>query len=612
MTQTPAPWAGIIDDGDDNLDTREGWMWGGKNAIIFLIDATEPMFEKHIDDSSYFMTCIEACKEMMLQAVFHQDKDLFGIVAYGTKHVNQGAQANHITTVQDLSCLNADIIKELLNILGDVDKFENKHGHSNNFSLADALWHCSSMVSKCTTKLYEKKIFLMTCNDNPHATDPKLQNDTRMRARNVMEMGLELKILPFGMTFTFDNFFKEVYQIMQDENDPSILGHNFKIVREVKDIVACVARAPSKRSVSRVLWSLGNDIKLGVAAYSFVRSAPPFPKKQKVTRLNNAVVTSQVSIFRTDTGEAISAAETSKAIKVGGQTVTFEAEELRRVKRLTSSGLVLLGFKPIRTIQLWYHKKKPVFIYPEERKVKGSRTLFAALHERCLAREMCAICYFTPRTSAKPSLVALIPLAEKLDSKTNTQFVPPGFILKFLPYVDNIRDLKEQEVNCSRPDPKMVSVAEEVIDKMRFKFSPSNIDNPKLQKHWSGLEALALGYAEPKEFVDFTVPEYEAIDARINDLAETFSSMAFPDGYNEAVVKKAVKRTAPAKTPAPKKVKPDLNNMSMENIANQGLVEKLTVDKLKSYLIDEDVKVGKMKKAELVEAVYHHLGIQQP
>lgn len=41
-------------------------------------------------------------------------------------------------------------------------------------------------------------------------------------------------------------------------------------------------------------------------------------------------------------------------------------------------------------------------------------------------------------------------------------------------------------------------------------------------------------------------------------------------------------------------------------------VEKLTVDKLKQYLIDEDLRVAKMKKAELVAAVYDHLGVVQP
>lgn len=41
-------------------------------------------------------------------------------------------------------------------------------------------------------------------------------------------------------------------------------------------------------------------------------------------------------------------------------------------------------------------------------------------------------------------------------------------------------------------------------------------------------------------------------------------------------------------------------------------VEKLTVDKLKQYLTEENVRVTKMKKAELVAAVYDHLGVVQP
>lgn len=57
MNQTRT-WGSNSDDEDD-LDVRESWMWAGRNAHIFLIDATEPMFEKNIDDVSYIQTAIE-------------------------------------------------------------------------------------------------------------------------------------------------------------------------------------------------------------------------------------------------------------------------------------------------------------------------------------------------------------------------------------------------------------------------------------------------------------------------------------------------------------------------------------------------------------------------
>lgn len=204
-------------------------------------------------------------------------------------------------------------------------------------------------------------------------------------------------------------------------------------MKSVEDILECVQHSPKKRSLCRVLWSLGEDVKIAVAAYSFLKSSSPFPKKIKMERSRNAEVKPSVQAFNTETGEEVIPAEISKAMKIGGQTIKFEAEELRNVKKISQPGLVLLGFKPVVRIEIWFQKRNSLFIYPEERKVVGSRTLFAALHERCLIRKMAAICYFTSRRSAKPALVALLPLAEKVE-KDGTQHVPPGFLLRYLPY----------------------------------------------------------------------------------------------------------------------------------------------------------------------------------
>lgn len=140
------------------------------------------------------------------------------------------------------------------------------------------------------------------------------------------------------------------------------------------------------------------------------------------------------------------------------------------------------------------------------------------------------------------------------------------------PHLDNIRDLGAQEVKCPHPEPELVQVAESLINKIKFKYKPSIVENPKLQKHWSVIEALALGYEEPEEPFDQTLPNHDYINSKIETLAEDFMNMAFPGGFDEDVVKKAVKRAAPPKEPVAKKPKPDLENSSMEDIAKQGLV----------------------------------------
>lgn len=59
MNQGNFVWNGDSDDENNDPDNREPGMWAGKRVFIFLIDVTEPMFEKDIDDKTYFVTCIE-------------------------------------------------------------------------------------------------------------------------------------------------------------------------------------------------------------------------------------------------------------------------------------------------------------------------------------------------------------------------------------------------------------------------------------------------------------------------------------------------------------------------------------------------------------------------
>ena len=61
--------------------------------------------------------------------------------------------------------------------------------------------------------------------------------------------------------------------------------------------------------------------------------------------------------------------------------------------------------------------------------IKGSRTLFSALLQRCLARSVMAICTLKASERATPNFVALIPQDEVKGNEehgTADQICPPG------------------------------------------------------------------------------------------------------------------------------------------------------------------------------------------
>ena len=77
------------------------------------------------------------------------------------------------------------------------------------------------------------------------------------------------------------------------------------------------------------------------------------------------------------------------------------------------------------------------FAYAPLKVVKGSAKLFKALLDRCLSRDVVAVCRYIPRQNAQPFFVALLPQAEKLDM----QVTSPGFHVIFLPFSEDFRAL---------------------------------------------------------------------------------------------------------------------------------------------------------------------------
>ena len=67
---------------------------------------------------------------------------------------------------------------------------------------------------------------------------------------------------------------------------------------------------------------------------------------------------------------------------------------------------------------------------------------------------------------------------------------------------DDIRQLSLPP--SKRASEEQIEAARAIVKKLRFKYAPERIENPKLQKHWINIEAIALNRPQPDEFVDYT------------------------------------------------------------------------------------------------------------
>ncbi|XP_069937204.1 X-ray repair cross-complementing protein 6-like [Cherax quadricarinatus] len=602
---------GTGDEGEEGEDENgeSSWDFGGRTASIFLIDTAKEMFEAPSDapedEEPPFKRAVRAAHATLMRKVVSSDHDLSAVVLFNTKETKNPIDFAHVYVLQELERPGAEKILMLEKLL-ESNRPSAMFLHSyvliilcSDASLQDALRVCQSVFSKCTSRLAGQSILLFTCRDNPHAADDQKQRQARQKAKDLKEAGIVLEILHMGKTFDVNKFYKDLIIPDEDEDDED---SQEKITladptSRFEELMERMRRLDHKqRTTGRVMFTLAPGVEMSVGVYT------------AVSHIINFIELHNTMTFKTfpnsqDTGELLMPSDYVKYQVYGGKSIKFTLDEARSINKVYDPGMKLLGFKPISSLKPYYHVKPANFIYPDEKSVKGSNKMFAALLDRCLARKMAAIVRLIARQGSSVSYAALIPQQEELDDK-NSQITPPGFIACHLPFADDFR--KIQLKNLVRATTDQVDAAKAVIKKLHFKYAPENFDDPVLQTHWRNIEALALNRLHLEPVTDYTLPNNELISKKAGTLLKTFQDLVYPNSYDPSHPVK--KQPATSSAAAAKKVKPDPASIDVETMAKAGKADKLTVDILKGWLQERGVKVSGKKKAQLVQDVLDEVG----
>jgi len=193
------------------------------------------------------------------------------------------------------------------------------------------------------------------------------------------------------------------------------------------------------------------------------------------------------------------------------------------------------------------------------------------------------------------------------------QIEPSGFSIIYLPCSDNIRKMNFDKQPKANND--QIDIAKNIVKSIRIKdFDSRNFENPSLQKHYVGLQALALEREVEEEVIDYLIPDEEGMK-RYEDLYEHFVSEIFPENYKpeEAVVKKpkakGTKRKREDNDEEGKVVKKrKVNDNPVDwNTVTEDELKKLSVEQLKDYYRSNEIKgFSKLKKIELIEGIINH------
>ncbi|XP_010137482.1 PREDICTED: X-ray repair cross-complementing protein 6, partial [Buceros rhinoceros silvestris] len=573
--------------------------FSGRDSLIFLVDASEAMFEPDGEGVTPFDMTIQCIRNVYTSKIISSDRDLLSVVFYGTEENKNSADFKHIYVLQELDNPGAKRVLELDKYRGDEGRvlFRETFGHNADYSLGEALWACSNLFSDVRVRLSHKRIMLFSNEDDPHANDSAKAKLARTRAGDLRDTGIILDLMHLKKPGGFDIslFYRDIINIAEDEDlgiqpeESEKLEHLMKKVR---------AKQTNKRSLVRINLYLNKDadLSLSVGVYNLVQKAyKSYPVK--LYRETNEPVKIKTRMFNGKTGSLLLPSDTKRAQTYGNRQIVLEKEETEELKRFDSPGLFLIGFKPLSMLKRHHHIKPSQFIYPEESIISGSTTLFNALLMKCLERKVMALCRYTIRRNTPPRFVALVPQEEEVDEQ-KVQVAPPGFHIIFLPYADDKRNIDfTEKVPASR---EQVGKMKEIIQKLRFKYRTDSFENPVLQQHFRNLEALALDMIEPEQAEDLTMPKSEEMNRRLGNLVEEFKQLVYPSDYNPDG--KAVKRKQGSDGQTEKRPKVEVSKDELRSHVQKGTLGKLTVPVLKDACRLYGLK-GEGKKQELMDAL---------
>lgn len=599
---------GLVFDVEDPAEKPEN-IWNTRELTIYAIDCTESMFKLKYKDDSFFRLCLRCLKSIYMNKVIGQSNDLIGIVLFGTETSDPDLNFQHIRTFSEPKESDADVVKKLENMMKSSNycDFATVFGHNDNYVLSDVLWHSSLLINKCTSKVRTKEIVLMTYNDHPHKNNTSKQHQARKKAEDLNGLGIKLDILPFGSSFNGDAFYKEILKIVNGEDVTLPDGE-----QKVNELLERTYRKDYKRrAVSKIQLNLSDDIQIGIEVYNFYRQLN-IPSIMKLDRRSNEPLKSVVQTYNTETGERLLKSDLNKCVDVGKKSISFNTEEMNKLQMSGKRGLTLLGFKSLAYLQPEHHLKEPSFIYPNDEDIKGSKNLFTALLQKCLEKQKFALCYHVTREQGRSNLVALVPQPEKCDG--NVQIMPAGFHLIYLPYADNIREIQSLPAKTSL-ESEQIDLCKKIVKKLSFKYDPQKIENPKVQHHWANIEALALDQ-EKREVCDDTLCDFEFVSERLASLETCFLEAFFPDDYDPEL-ELTKKRKYPSSSESNRykaakipKIQIDPSDpLYVEKMVKAGQGDKLKVNELKSYLIENNVNVKGFKKGDMLNCLYDMLGI---
>ena len=603
-----------------------------KDIIIFLIDCNLSMHQEQKENSSQkittpISTILKVMENFLKTKIISNQNDLFGIVLFNTTKSNNEMNFDGVNTLFKVEAPNAFNIKRIkimsLNCDPEINKMNYKKELKEIFSpikeitnsnLNNALWIVHSLLKNYDKKIYKRRIFLFTDNDDP-ISNIQEKNICIQRAKDMNDSDITIELFPMNFDnkrFNLSNFYAQIipYNSDEDGGNDNLLSIE-QCTDRLRELTKRIRQKEiKKRTLGKCPFFLTNNTKIYMNVYSTVKRSNK-GKIYTVDGKTNKLLKGLNSIQCKETGTELYPEQVGTYQLYGNKRIIFSKEEMNKIKFFEEPGMKLLGFKSIESIKPYYNVHESYFIYPNELFSNGSGTLVDAMIKQMLNKNKCAIVKFVSREGSVVKICALMPQAEKYDEDYFQ--TPPGFNMIILPWADDIRSNSEIMAKYPKELPKVneeqSELAKKIIKKMNISFDCRAFENVELQKFYSTLQALALEENNIEQVDDTMQPHTEGLEKVLKGLDENFRKTIF--GENGGLPKNLMEKYQGRKRQRSKSVdsessgslnKKKRNKKSKENIDNE---ENDDEEERGNYFSDDVIrkmwKNQKLKKMNVPE-----------
>ena len=635
-----------------------------KDLIIFLIDCSPSMHQEIKEASSQKLTTpistlLKVTENFLKTKIISNQNDLFGIVLFNTDKKDNEMNFEGVNVLFKIEAPNAFNIKKIKIMSQNCDPDINAINYRKELNeifkpieqenininyLNNAMWIVHSLLKNYDKKIYKRRIFLFTDNDDP-IPNPQEKNICIQRVKDMSESDITIELFPMNFDkkrFNLSNFYASIIPANNDD-DPDGGNDNLLSIEQCTDRLRELTKRIrqkeiKKRTLGRCPFFLTNNTRIYMNVYSTVKKSYK-GKIYNVDAKTNKLLKGVNSIKCKDTGGELYPEQVGSYQLYGNKKIPFTKEEMSKIKFIEEPGMKLMGFKSIESIKPYYNVRESYFIYPNELFSNGAGTLVDAMIKQMLNKKKCAIVKFVSREGSIVKFCALMPQAEKYDEDYFQ--TPPGFNMIILPWADDIRSNSEILAKNPKELPEVTQeqseLAKRIIKKMNISFDCRAFENVELQKFYSTLQALALEESNIEKVEDTMQPHTEGLEKVLNGLDENFRKAIFGDsgGKTEELMKQYIngKKRSRSKSDedslSDRKTKRKKKNViedddgsekEMGNYYSDDVIrkmfeneklKKMNVPDLKDICRIRNIATKGLKKSEILEKIKNYLDLDE-